>query len=565
MHSLGIIILCHQSLERVAQVAKFWTKANCPVVLHLDQRVPDEDILVLKGKLFGNSLIRFTRQHRCDWGSWGLVEATLASAKVMLRDFPQTDHVFLSSGACLPLRPVHDLKRFLARQPKVDFIESASTADVSWTVGGLDTERFTLRFPFSWKKQRRLFDLSVELQRFFGIKRHIPNSISPHMGSQWWCLSSATLKAILADPQRAQFDHYFKKVWIPDESYFQTLVRRHSKNIQSQSLTLSVFDHQGKPHIFYDDHLQLLRRSNCFVARKIWPGADRLYAHFLGENNRKNSSEPPNAEQVSRYFMRARERSTKGRPGLYMQSRFPKAGDVHDITANAYSVFQGFSEVFINFESWIERHSNARVHGHLFDPARAHFSNQGDVFKGGLSSSAKLRDRNVKAFLTNLIWNTQGEYQCFQYGPSDTPKLGELIALDSNARICVVSGAWAISLFRSQRPFSQLRQEAALLQQSEKRFLEQLKNKRAKAQVKLWTLEEFLLAPEEALRITLETTGATAPEPLRHLPRMHDLKGFNTFLRELQNQGMHPYAIGNISAFETKSRKKLAPKPYLKK
>ena len=113
MQSLGIIILVHQSLERAAQVAEFWTKANCPVVLHLDQRITHEDISSLKEKLSGNSLIGFSKRHRCDWGSWRLVEATLASVKVMLRDFPETDHVFLSSGSCLPLRPAQDLINYL--------------------------------------------------------------------------------------------------------------------------------------------------------------------------------------------------------------------------------------------------------------------------------------------------------------------------------------------------------------------------------------------------------------------------------------------------------------------
>jgi len=139
----------------------------------------------------------------------------------------------------------------------------------------------TLRFPFSWKTQRRLFDKYVAFQRAMGLKRKIPKGITPHMGSQWWCLTRQTLSAILQDPDRDTFDAYFRKVWIPDESYFQTLARLYSVNIESRSLTLSKFDFQGKPHIFYDDHLQLLRRSDCFVARKIWPHADRLYEAFL--------------------------------------------------------------------------------------------------------------------------------------------------------------------------------------------------------------------------------------------------------------------------------------------
>ncbi len=194
-------------------------------------------------------------------------------------DFPDVRHVYLASGSCLPLRPVQELQDYLAARPLTDFIESVTTADVPWTVGGLDEERFTLRFPFSWKRQRRLFDRYVNFQRRIGLKRRkIPEGIMPHLGSQWWCLTRQTLIGDPAGPAPGRVStRYFSKVWIPDESYYQTLVRLYSTNIESRSLTLSKFDFQGKPHIFYDDHLQLLRRSDCFVARKIWPHADRLY------------------------------------------------------------------------------------------------------------------------------------------------------------------------------------------------------------------------------------------------------------------------------------------------
>jgi hypothetical protein len=125
---------------------------------------------------------------------------------------------------------------------------------VPWTVGGLDEERFTMHFPFSWKRHRFFFDKAVHVQRAIGLKRKVPPGVVPHMGSQWWCLTRQTLSAILQDPERPRHDRYFRHVWIPDESYFQTLSRKYSINIESRSLTLSKFDFQGKPHIFYDDH-----------------------------------------------------------------------------------------------------------------------------------------------------------------------------------------------------------------------------------------------------------------------------------------------------------------------
>ncbi len=109
------------------------------------------------------------------------------------------------------------------------------------------------------------------------MRRRIPEGLHPHLGSQWWCLTRATLKAILRDPRRPEFDRFFRRVWIPDESYFQTLVRRHSICVESRSLTLAQFDGQGKPYVFYDDHGDILAQSGCFVARKIWPRATALY------------------------------------------------------------------------------------------------------------------------------------------------------------------------------------------------------------------------------------------------------------------------------------------------
>ena len=152
----------------------------------------------------------------------------------------------------------------------------------------------------------------------------MPNGIVPNMGSQWWCLTRRTLSAILQDPDRPTYDKFFRHVWIPDESYFQSLARLYATRIESRSLTLSKFDFQGKPHIFYDDHLQLLRRSDCFVARKIWTHADRLYEAFLTDPAGAMKRTEPNPGKNARIFAQAVERRPRGRAGPFMQIRFPQ-------------------------------------------------------------------------------------------------------------------------------------------------------------------------------------------------------------------------------------------------
>ena len=144
-----------------------------------------------------------------------------------------------------------------------------------------------------------------------------------------------------------------------------------------------------------------------------------------------------------------------------MQSRFPREGFENGLSAGPYSVFEGFSELLEDFETWLARMTGAKVHGHLFDPDRVEFAERQNLVAGCLSDSAALRDHRPNAFLNNLIWNTRGERQCFQFGPRDNQEISWHIAKDVNAQISVISGAWALSLFRQNRNFSEIREEAA--------------------------------------------------------------------------------------------------------
>lgn len=544
--SVGFIMLVHTALDRATAVARHWASSGCPVVIHVDKRVKRHDFAAFVEGLADLENVKFSARHKVEWGTWSIVGATQSAAELALSSFPNIHHVYLASGSCLPLRPVQELRDYLSSRPRTDFIESVTTADVPWTVGGLDRERFTLRFPFSWKKQRYLFDRYVRLQRRLRFKRRIPKGLVPHLGSQWWCLTRQTLTAILKDSDRATYDTYFKKVWIPDESYFQTLVRLHSQNIESRALTLSKFDFQGKPHIFYDDHLQLLRRSDCFVARKIWPHADRLYSSFLSNDPAVTKNAEPSPGKIDRLFAKAVDRRTRGRPGLYMQSRYPNEGWENGRTCARYSMFEGFSDLFENFETWLVKAAGGRVHGHLYHPEKVQFAGGEPVYNGCLSDSAAIRDYDPRAFLSSLIWNTRGERQCFQFGPGDEQDISWFIAGDPNAQISVITGAWAVPLFHASDNFSYIRREAAALQKIEAKHLDVLRSPYTRARVRIWSMAEFVQNPMEPLQIIIDEIAPRGQRRLTEAPKMAEMKGFGQFLQNLKNQGMHPYLMGDF-------------------
>ena len=249
---------------------------------------------------------------------------------------------------------------------------------------------------------------------------------------------------------------------------------------------------------------------------------------------------------------------------MYMQSRFPNEDWENGITAAPYSMFQGFAELFDDFEPWLKRTTGARVHGHLFAPDRAHFADGQTSVNGALSDSAILRDYDPVAFLTNLIWNTRGERQCFQFGPTDNQKINWRVAKDPNAQVSVISGAWAIPLFRSNLDFVELRKTAATLQKIESDHLDVLRSPWVKARVRIWTMAEFIESPMEPLQGILDEIGPMKRTRLTEAPRMADLGGFGQFLQALKNQGMHPYLMGDFPIVPGENGDQKAPRrPYL--
>jgi len=166
-----------------------------------------------------------------------------------------------------------------------DFIESFDFHDSDWIKTGIKEERLIFRHWFNERKHKRLFYASMAWQRKLGIERAIPADIQMMIGSQWWCLRRRTIEWVL-DFCRRRTDvmRFFRTTWIPDETFFQTIVRHlvSAEEIRSRALTFLMFSDYGMPVTFYDDHYDLLLSQDYLFARKVSPEAEALKKR-LGE------------------------------------------------------------------------------------------------------------------------------------------------------------------------------------------------------------------------------------------------------------------------------------------
>ncbi|MEM9196626.1 MAG: beta-1,6-N-acetylglucosaminyltransferase [Pseudomonadota bacterium] len=460
--SVGFILLAHANLHRAVALMRWLDGQGAPVAIHVDRQVPHAAFAAVAQAVSECAHATLAPRRRSEWGGFGLVRATQGAAERLLADWPELRHICLISGACLPIRPLSELRAFLAAHPETDFIESEDARTGSWVKAGLSVERLTLRFPFSWRRHRVLFDAAVALQRRLGVSRRLPHGLTPRIGSQWWCLTRPTLEAVLRDPRRPGFDRFFALSWIPDETYFQSLARDHSRHLDSRSLTLSKFDHQGKPHSFYDDHLGLLTQADHFFARKIWSGADGLYRQMLGAGPPARGHARCRSHVAERPFAEVHRQRSTGRPGLLGPGRFPcQWHSPQHQTPGPYWVFEGFDalapgwhrSVHARFDTALRGQGAPKVisHGRLFAPLRVELAGDRRVWTGNIPANPHLRDRDPDQYLIALLRQASPGLSGFQIDAEDDVRLRRFIMQDPNARILRIADHWLLRLSRAAR------------------------------------------------------------------------------------------------------------------
>ncbi|TDE37863.1 DUF5928 domain-containing protein [Antarcticimicrobium sediminis] len=283
MAKIAYILLCHKDPEAIVLQAERLTAAGDYISIHFDARAPLKDFRTIRDALGDNPNVTFARPRlRCGWGEWSLVQATLNAVEAAVDAFPRATHFYMLSGDCMPIKSAEYTHRFLDTRD-VDFIESFDFFDSDWIKTGMKEDRLIYRHFLNERKHKRLFYAAVETQRRFGLKRAIPADIQVQIGSQWWCLRRRTIEWIL-DFIRKRRDvlRFFRTTWIPDETFFQTLVRHlvPEREIEARSLTFLMFSDYGMPVTFYNDHYDLLLSQDYLYARKISPEAEDLKARL---------------------------------------------------------------------------------------------------------------------------------------------------------------------------------------------------------------------------------------------------------------------------------------------
>ncbi|MGH1411956.1 MAG: DUF5928 domain-containing protein [Pelagimonas sp.] len=279
MAKIAFILLCHKDPDAIIKQAQSLTAVGDYMSIHFDARANPEDFKKIVAALGDNPNVTFAHKRiKCGWGEWSLVEASIYAVQSAVEAFPRATHFYMLSGDCVAIKSAEYAHEFLDRRD-CDYIESYDYFQSDWIKTGWKEERLIYRHWFNERTQKRRFYWMFEAQKRLGLTRKIPEDLEIMIGSQWWCLRRRTVEWILDFiKKRKDVMSFFRTTWIPDETFFQTLVRHlvPENEIEGRTLTFLMFSEYGMPVVFYNDHYDLLLSQDFLFARKISPEATEL-------------------------------------------------------------------------------------------------------------------------------------------------------------------------------------------------------------------------------------------------------------------------------------------------
>lgn len=398
MTRIAFILLTHKDPEGVIAQARRLSATGDYVSIHFDRSADAQYFDRIYTALKDDPSVVFTnRRLKCGWGEWSLVAATLLAVEAAANAFPDATHYYMLSGDCMPIKSAEFAHEYLARH-NGDFIESFDFFKGDWIKTGIKEERLIYRHWFNERNSKFLFYTSMNLQKSFGLTREIPKDLQIMIGSQWWCLRRETIHKILQFcKDRPEIMRFFATTWIPDETFFQTLVSHlvPKTEIHRRTLTYLMFTDYGMPATFYNDHYDLLLRQDYLFARKISAEALELRER-LGALWQATGQKFVISNEGQRLFKFLTER---GRVGRRFSPRFWETENNMGRSRKVLLIVAKKWHIAKRLTAQIRTKTDIPTLDYIFDEQAS-----GVPWLGGVASSLTKRHRHRRALL-RLLFN----------------------------------------------------------------------------------------------------------------------------------------------------------------
>jgi len=275
MANIVYCILAHKEPEQICRLINRLQTPNDRIHVHFDtsigkERFADWERLIERNCKDGN--FKVVSEFQCKWGSFGIIDAMLSAMKRYEKvDY---DYFINLSGECYPLRAPKIIKKELDDR-KCAFIEVFKMPLLGWRPDG-GMERLQKR----WYILKTMKYPHAEFYSIPRLRKELPNKLTPYGGSAWFCLPKAVVSYIISFLEKnSSLRNYFRRVLIPDEIMFQTILMNSPFKSSTDNDNKRYIDWNGggsrHPRILRITDFEKMKNSGKLFARKFDYNVDR--------------------------------------------------------------------------------------------------------------------------------------------------------------------------------------------------------------------------------------------------------------------------------------------------
>jgi hypothetical protein len=273
------IILAHKNEMMVERLVDRLDDNASAFFLHIDLK---SDITRFREIFRDNHHVRFLQREYTDWGTFGLVKATLNAMRVVQGG--DYEKVILLSGQDYPIKSNEEIDQFFRGSRYNIFMDHFPLPNHSkWGPGGGMYRVNKYFFGLSFIKK-----MMAKAANFIGIvfpfakRRELPG-MRPFSGSQWWAMDMRAVNYILEFLERhPEYIRYHQHTFAADELFFQMILlncpdESLRNNISNDNLRFTKWKSESvaHPEILGVSDVENISGSDALFARKFDPEVDQ--------------------------------------------------------------------------------------------------------------------------------------------------------------------------------------------------------------------------------------------------------------------------------------------------
>jgi hypothetical protein len=247
---INYIILAHKNPNQIKRLITRLSENWTYFYLHLDANINIRPFSETLSNFNNITFLNENERFPGIWGDIGIVKGTLAAMR-KIAERNEKGYTILLSGQDYPIKDNNAILRFLEKK-KSNYIDINPILEL-WGPHGLDRIK-KYKINKSTKRGHFLLLPTIFDRDFYSIetigklnflrksrcinkinlifkKRQFPNYLTPYGGSQWWALTSDTIKDVLnyvdENPDYLKYHHFSL---LPDEIFFHSIIMKLEKD-----------------------------------------------------------------------------------------------------------------------------------------------------------------------------------------------------------------------------------------------------------------------------------------------------------------------------------------------